>query len=77
MVFIAALIAIEKLLPWKRWASLGSAVVLVALAVAVAVAPSQVPGLTIPDSPAAGHAMRAMGMPAPDAGMSGHMRAQP
>jgi predicted metal-binding membrane protein len=77
MVFIAALIASEKLLPWKRWASRGIAVALVALGIAVAVAPSHVPGLTLPDSPQAAGAMRAMGMPAPDAGMSGHMRAQP
>ncbi len=77
MVFIAALIAAEKLLPWKRWANRGIAIVLVALAVAVAVAPGRVPALTLPDSPAAGHAMRAMGMPAPDGGMPGHMRAQP
>jgi hypothetical protein len=51
--------------------------VLVALAVAVAFAPGHVPGLTLPDSPQAAGAMRAMGMPAPDAGMSGHLRAQP
>jgi cytochrome c biogenesis protein CcdA len=77
MVFIAALIAVEKLLPWKRWANRGIAVALLALGIAVALAPSHVPGLTQPDSPQAAGAMRAMGMPAPDAGMPGQMRAQP
>ena len=64
MVFIAAMIAIEKLLPWKRWANRGIAIVLVALGLAVVVMPAQVPGLTLPSSPDAARAMRAMGMPA-------------
>jgi predicted metal-binding membrane protein len=48
MVLVAALVALEKLLPWERVAYLGVAVVLLALALAVAFAPGDVPGLTIP-----------------------------
>ena len=48
MIFIAALIAIEKLLPWKAVANRGIAVALLALGLAVAFAPQDVPGLTIP-----------------------------
>jgi hypothetical protein len=62
MAFIAALIAIEKLLPWKAIANRGIAVLLVALGLGVAFAPSSVPGLTLPDSPEAASAMKAMGM---------------
>jgi predicted metal-binding membrane protein len=57
MVLIAGLIAAEKLLPWKRPAVLGVAIVLAALALAVAIAPEDVPGLTIPGSPEAMDAM--------------------
>jgi predicted metal-binding membrane protein len=59
MAFIAALIAIEKLLPWKAVANQGIAVLLVALGLAVAFAPQDVPGLTLPGSP---EAIEAMGM---------------
>ena len=62
MAFIAALIAIEKLLPWKALANRGIAVILLALGLAVAFAPEDVPGLTLPDSPEAMRAMEAMGM---------------
>jgi predicted metal-binding membrane protein len=62
MAFIAALIAIEKLLPWKAVANRGIAVLLLALGLAVAFAPGDVPGLTLPDSPEAAGAMDAMGM---------------
>ena len=62
MVLIAALIAIEKLLPWRAMANRGIAVLLVILGVAVAFAPEDVPGLTLPDSPAARAAMESMGM---------------
>jgi predicted metal-binding membrane protein len=57
MVFIAALIAVEKLLPWKTIANRGIAVVLVVLGLGVAFAPEKVPGLTLPDSPQAAGAM--------------------
>jgi predicted metal-binding membrane protein len=50
MFFVAALIAAEKLLPWRAIATRGIALVLAALAVAVAVAPEDVPGLTVPGS---------------------------
>jgi predicted metal-binding membrane protein len=62
MAFIAALIALEKLLPWKSAANRGIAVLLVVLGLAVAFVPERVPGLTQPSSAAAVRAMRAMGM---------------
>jgi predicted metal-binding membrane protein len=62
MAFIAALIAIEKLLPWQALANRGIALLLVALGIAVAFAPGHVPGLTLPDSPQAAGAMQSMGM---------------
>ena len=48
MVFAATLIAGEKLMPWKAAANRGIALLLLALAVWVAVAPGSVPGLTLP-----------------------------
>ena len=45
MVFIAALVAVEKLLPRKRLANRGIAVLLVVLGLAVAFAPDSVPAL--------------------------------
>jgi predicted metal-binding membrane protein len=62
MAFIAALIAIEKLLPWRAVANRGIAVTLLALGLAVAIVPEDVPGLVLPDSPEAMGAMEAMGM---------------
>ena len=62
MVLVAALIAAEKLLPWRTVATCGVAVLLAVLAVGVALAPEHVPGLTIPGSPAAREAMERMGM---------------
>jgi predicted metal-binding membrane protein len=67
MVLIAAVIAIEKLLPRISLASLGVVIVLAVLATSVAFAPDRVPGLTIPGSPEATQAQDAMGM---DKGMS-------
>ncbi len=60
MAFVAALIAVEKLLPWKAVANRGIAVVLVVLGLAVAFAPEDVPGLTIPGSGEADDAMMQM-----------------
>jgi predicted metal-binding membrane protein len=60
MALIAALIAIEKLLPWKALATRGVTAVLLTLAIAVAVSPEHVPGLTLPDSPETAPAMEAM-----------------
>jgi predicted metal-binding membrane protein len=48
MVFVAALIAVEKLLPWKAVANRSIAVLLACLGLAVAFAPQHVPGLTVP-----------------------------
>jgi predicted metal-binding membrane protein len=62
MAFIAALIAIEKLLPWKAVANRGVAVILLVLGLGVAFTPESVPGLTLPGSPEATKAMKAMGM---------------
>jgi predicted metal-binding membrane protein len=47
--FVAALVAVEKLLPWERVAPVAVAAVLGALAVLVVAAPHAVPGLTIPN----------------------------
>jgi predicted metal-binding membrane protein len=59
MVLISALIAAERLLPWRKLATTSAAAGLTAIAIGVAIAPTHVPALTIPGSPAA---MRAMGM---------------
>jgi len=59
MAFVAALIAVEKILPWRRVAIWGTAAVLVVLGVLLVAAPDAIPGLTIPGS----------GMPGP--GMMG------
>jgi predicted metal-binding membrane protein len=58
MAFIAALIALEKTVPWRRavtWATVG---ILMVLAFAVVATPGDVPGLVIPGG--AGHAMHSM-----------------
>jgi predicted metal-binding membrane protein len=59
MVVVAALIAVEKTLPWRRIATWGTAAVLFALAVGVAAAPNDVPGLVVPGG-ASGSAMHSM-----------------
>jgi predicted metal-binding membrane protein len=48
MAFVAGLIAVEKLLPWRRVAIYGTAAVLLALGVLVLAAPDAIPALTIP-----------------------------
>jgi predicted metal-binding membrane protein len=48
MAFVAALIAVEKLLPWRAVAQRSIAVLLAVLGLAVAITPDSVPGLTIP-----------------------------
>jgi predicted metal-binding membrane protein len=48
MAFIAILITIEKTAPWRSVVTYGTAALLVALGVLVLVAPTAVPGLTIP-----------------------------
>jgi predicted metal-binding membrane protein len=70
MAFIAALIALEKLLPWKAVANRGIAILLAVLGIMVAFAPEDVPGLTVPGSPEAMRAMETMGME-PEGGAMG------
>jgi predicted metal-binding membrane protein len=73
MVFIAALIAAEKLLPWRRLATWGVVLLLALLGIGLMAAPSDVPGLTLPGSPAAQRAMERMGMHGPSmTGMHRH-----
>jgi predicted metal-binding membrane protein len=46
--FVAALIAVEKLLPWRHVATYGTATVLLVLGVLLLVAPEATPALTLP-----------------------------
>jgi predicted metal-binding membrane protein len=62
MVVIAALIVLEKTLPWRERAEAVTVVVLLALAIGVAFVPGQLPGLTVPDSSSAMQAMDSMHM---------------
>jgi predicted metal-binding membrane protein len=48
MALVAALIAVEKLLPWRLLATWSVTVVLLVLAVGVATSPADVPALTLP-----------------------------
>jgi predicted metal-binding membrane protein len=48
MACIAALIAVEKTLPWRRAATYGTAAILLVLGVLVLAAPDVIPALTIP-----------------------------
>ena len=48
MAFVAGLIAAEKLVPWRRVATWGTAAILLALGVLMLAAPQLIPGLTIP-----------------------------
>jgi predicted metal-binding membrane protein len=48
MAVIAGLIALEKMLPWRRAAAFGTAALLVSLGVLMLIAPSAIPGLTTP-----------------------------
>jgi hypothetical protein len=49
-------------LPWRERAEAVTVVVLLALAIGVAFFPDQLPGLTVPDSTSAMHAMDSMSM---------------
>lgn len=62
MALISALIAAERLLPWRTIATTAVGSLLAALAIGLATTPSQVPLLTIPGSRTA---MRAMGSSPP------------
>jgi predicted metal-binding membrane protein len=50
MALVAALIAAEKTLPWRRVATYGTAAILLALGVLLLVAPDALPALTTPGS---------------------------
>jgi predicted metal-binding membrane protein len=61
MALVAALIALEKMIPWYRVATWGTAAVLLTLAIAVVTVPYDVPGLVVPSgSHSSTPAMRAM-----------------
>jgi predicted metal-binding membrane protein len=59
MALIAALIALEKTLPWRRVVTWGTAAILLALAIGVVASPHDVPGLVVPGGSHAG--MTSMG----------------
>lgn len=61
MAVVAAMIAFEKTVPWRRAATWGTAAALVVLASGVIAAPRDVPGLVVPGgSQNAMHSMKAM-----------------
>jgi predicted metal-binding membrane protein len=60
MGLIAVLVALEKIGPWGRGASLATAGVLVVLAAAILAVPHEVPGFVVPGSPATLHMMKAI-----------------
>jgi predicted metal-binding membrane protein len=48
MAFVAGLIAAEKILPWRRVATVGTAALLIALGTLLLAAPDAIPSLTVP-----------------------------
>jgi predicted metal-binding membrane protein len=60
MAFVAALIALEKLAPWRVAANRAIAVGLLAIGIGLALAPKEVPALTVPGSPEARESMMRM-----------------
>jgi len=60
MVLVAALIAIEKTLPWRRAVTWATAAVLLALAVVLVAAPHSLPGLVVPGGRGGAHDMTTM-----------------
>jgi len=48
MAFVAALIALEKTLPWGRAGTYGTALILLVLGIVLIASPDAVPGLTVP-----------------------------
>ena len=58
MAFVAALIALEKTLPWGRAATWTTAAILLTLGVAVLAVPDAIPGLTVPGRGGVMDAMR-------------------
>jgi predicted metal-binding membrane protein len=71
MAFVAALIAAEKLLPWRVATSRAIALLLLVLGLSVAIKPASVPGLTLPNSPKAMRAMSSMEGGSMDSGKGG------
>ena len=51
MALVAALIALERTLPWGRVATYGSAAILLILAVLLVAVPDLAPGPTVPSMP--------------------------
>jgi predicted metal-binding membrane protein len=76
MALIAALIAAEKLLPWKEFANRGIAVLLLVLGLGVAFVPANVPGLILPGSPDSMDAMQRMS-PMSSGSHQGSIQAEP
>ncbi len=60
MALLAALITLEKTLPWRRLVTWGTAAVLLILASVLIAAPHAVPGLVVPSGGHSTHAMNAM-----------------
>jgi predicted metal-binding membrane protein len=60
MAFVAALITLEKLLPWRRVATWGTAAALVVLATMLLATPHSVPTLVVPGGAHNAHGMTAM-----------------
>jgi len=58
MAFVAALIASEKLIPWRRAASYGVAAILFVVGVLLLAAPDLIPALTVPGAGPASHMVR-------------------
>jgi predicted metal-binding membrane protein len=50
MAFVAALIALEKTLPWRRTATYATTALLLVLGIVLLAAPEAIPGLTLPGS---------------------------
>ena len=51
MAFVSGLIAAEKLVPWRRAVTYGTAILLATLGVMMLAAPDAIPGLTVPGDP--------------------------
>lgn len=61
MAFVAAMIAAEKILPWRRVATYSTAAILLVLGVLLLATPAAIPGLTIPGHSPMMHQMGQMG----------------
>jgi predicted metal-binding membrane protein len=60
MAIVAAMITLEKTLPWRRVMTWGTAAVLIVLAIVLVAAPHEVPGLVVPGAGNGSHAMNSM-----------------